>query len=82
MMGFGFGTFGLIVMLLFFGVIIALAVWVVGSLFPRGMSASQSRLISRADGSSDSPSEVLKHRYASGEISKAEYEEMSQTLRG
>ena len=82
MMGFGFGAVGLLVMLLFFGVIVALAVWVVGSLFPRGMSGSQSRFIAHPNGFSDSPLEILKQRYASGEISRAEYEEMSQTLQG
>jgi uncharacterized membrane protein len=35
----------------------------------------------RADGSADSPEEILRRRYASGEIDRAEYEERLRNLR-
>ncbi len=64
--GFGMG-FGFIFMLLFWGVLI----WLVIAL----INAAQSRK------EKDDPSTILKKRYASGEISKRQYEEMKKELR-
>ena len=80
MMGFGFGGFGLIFMLVFWVGIIALAVWLLGNLFPRATSAPPPQAVVRGNGSSESALEVLKQRYARGEITKAEYEEMRREL--
>ncbi len=65
MIGFGMG-FGFLFMILFWGVV----VWLVVSL----INASQS---SKKDEDSLT---VLKKRYASGEISKKQYEEMKKEL--
>lgn len=74
MMGLGMGFFGWIWMLLFWGALILLAVWLVALLFP---AAKQSR--EKED--SLSASEILKTRYAKGELSQEQYHEMLQTLR-
>jgi len=66
MMGFGMG-FGFISMLLFWGLII----WLIVTL----ISANQSN-----KNESDSLT-ILKRRYASGEISKKQYEEMKKELK-
>jgi putative membrane protein len=77
MMGFGFGMggFGLIWMLIFWVGLIALAVWLVSLLFPAARKPGQ-------DGSnSSSASDILKERYARGELTKEEYQDMVQTIR-
>ncbi len=66
MMGFGMG-FGFIFMLLFWGMLIWLAITLI--------NAAQSNK------EKDDPSTMLKKRYASGEISKKQYEEMKKELR-
>ena len=80
MMGFGFGGLGLFLMLVFWVVIIALAVWLLSNLFPRARGASSSPFVARHGDSSASPLEILKQRHARGEISTAEYEEMRRVL--
>ena len=67
MMGFGMG-FGFIFMLLFFGLII----WLIVTL----SNANQSN-----KNGPDSLT-ILKKRYASGEITKEQYEEMKRELNG
>ncbi|NOZ26460.1 MAG: SHOCT domain-containing protein [Chloroflexi bacterium] len=80
MMGFGLGGFGLIFMLFLWVVVIGLVVWLVGGLFPRiTNTASPERATSRTS-TAETPLEVLRRRYARGEISKAEYEQMRQAL--
>lgn len=64
-----YGTFGgmwligIVMMALFWVAIILLVVWVVRSLFPR-----------QARSGHDQALEILRQRYAAGEISEAEYE--------
>ena len=65
MMGFGMG-FGFIFMLIFWGVLI----WLVVALINAGQSGRKE----------EDPSVILKKRYASGEISKKQYEEMKKEL--
>jgi putative membrane protein len=67
-------------MLIFWVVIIALAVWLLSNLFPRVTSNSPSQPVVRRDAPSGSPLEILQQRYARGEISRAEYEEMRRAL--
>jgi putative membrane protein len=75
MMGFdgmvGFGGLWMIVPLLFWVGVIALAVWGVSSLFP-----------SRAEAGQVTALEILKRRYARGEISTAEFHQAKQDLAG
>ncbi len=71
----GFGSlgmiFGLIFMLLFFAGIILLIVWIVRQFAPGGTSAPQS---------TGNALEILKERFAKGEISKEEFAEMKKEL--
>lgn len=80
MMGLGFGGLGLIFMLLFWGAIIVLAVWFLGNLFPRVTNSSLTPPTVRPREPSPSALEILKQRYARGEISKDEFEEMRRDL--
>ena len=74
MMGMGFGLEGFLVMILFWGVLIALAVWVVGTLFPRTARPA-------ASGERDlTARQILDRRYARGEITREQYELMKQEI--
>lgn len=73
---------GLIVMIIFWVAIVALAVWLLSSLFPRVTSTSPSQPAAWRDDHMESPVEILKQRYARGELSKAEYEAMRRDLEG
>ena len=74
MMGWGMGL-GLLFMLLFWGVLIALAVWLVRSLFPVAgqppAPPTEQHLNAR---------EILDRRFARGEISREEYDLMRRTI--
>ncbi|HEX6302644.1 MAG TPA: SHOCT domain-containing protein [Anaerolineales bacterium] len=74
MMGFGMGFFGLLFMLLFWGGLILLAVWLAKALFQGNRSAGSS---SRP---TNSAREILDQRYARGEITREQYELMKQDL--
>jgi len=67
-------------MLVFWVAIIALAVWVLGKLFPRVADTPPSRPASRRNAPLESPLEILDQRYARGEISRREYEAMRHDL--
>ena len=74
MMGMGFSFTGLLVMLLFWGGVIVLAVWLVGLLFPR-----HARPL--ASGKRDlNARQILDRRYARGEISREQYELIKQDI--
>lgn len=75
--GFGLGWGGFLLMILFWGLLIFAAVAVVKALFSRG-SDSQ-----RTDSDREEKAlEILNKRYASGEVSRDEYETIKQDLRG
>ncbi len=83
MMGLGFGGLGLIFMLVFWVVIIGLAVWFLGNLFPRATSGPALRTSPPAERytpPTESPLDILKTRYARGEITREEYEETRRDL--
>ena len=69
---FGFGGFGMIVSLLFLVGLVVLVVWAAPRLLPgqQGQPA----------GGQDSALETLRRRYASGEISEAEYRQAKDDL--
>jgi putative membrane protein len=73
--GMGLGVFGLVLMILFWGGLIALAVWLVRGLFPSAnrppASPSEQNLGAR---------EILDRRFARGEISREEYDLMRETI--
>jgi len=79
MMGFGFGGFGFLFMLLFSILIVGLAAWFVSLLFPRQTNPRSSGLRTH-DSGDESPLEIIKKRYAKGEISKDEYEEIRNEI--
>lgn len=77
MMDYGWGMmggFGFIWMLLFWGVLIALAVWLISQLFPSAPSGSGQ--------AGPSAREILKRRYASGELTEEQYQQMRQQIEG
>jgi putative membrane protein len=82
MMGGGFGGTGLGAMFLFWALIIMGALWLLASTFPRPPRDGQwSSFDQEGDFELDeSPQDILKRRYASGEIERAEYETMRQDL--
>ena len=65
-MGFGMG-FGFLFMLLFLGALIWLVITLIN--------------VSQSGKKDEDPSIILKKRYASGEISKKQYEEMKKELK-
>lgn len=74
--GFGLGGVGLILMLVFWLVVIGLAVWFLSILFPRASYALKKTKGDR----SETSLEILNKRFARGEISKAEYDEIRDAL--
>lgn len=80
MMGFGwgFGGSGMILMMLFWVFVVALAVWLLSRLFPGTANGSQTE--QRGQPPSPSALDILKQRYARGEISKAEYDDVRRGL--
>jgi putative membrane protein len=74
--GFGMGGglgFGLISMLLFWGVVIAAIVFTVKWFSSQGTQVKKS---------SKSAIEILEERYASGEVSEKEFKRIKQNLKG
>jgi uncharacterized membrane protein len=75
MMGWGMGL-GLLVMIVIWGGLIALGVWLVRGLFPRISQPLP------AVGPDLSAREILDRRFARGEISPEEYDVMKQAVLG
>ena len=73
--GLGFGLLGFVFMLIFWGGLILLAVWLVRALF----STNASRDLN-ADGNHLNARQILDRRYARGEISREQYEIMKQDI--
>lgn len=73
--GFGWGGFGGLMMLVFWGGLILL-----GALLVRGFSGWGGGHTSGTTGGSNRAMEVLKERYARGEITKEQYEDMRRDL--
>ena len=67
---------GLIWMLLFWGGLILLAVWLIAVLFPTNSQPPAPNTSDPHVGARDS----LDHRYVRGELSREQYEEMRQAL--
>lgn len=73
MMGLGMG-FGILFLVIFWGVLILGAVWLVRSIFAAGEGRSG------AGRAAATPREILDQRYARGELSRDEYEVIRQDL--
>jgi len=78
----GFGVLGVLLMILFWVLIVAGAVWLLGRLFPGGVSHPANSTAPKwtPPASPETPLDILKRRYASGEIAKAEYDQMRQDI--
>ena len=71
--GYGMGIFGWLFMLLFSGLIIVGLVLVVRWLWEQGRPAG-------GGGVGEAPLDILKRRYARGEITKEDYDRIKQDL--
>ncbi len=71
----GIGMFGLLFMLLFWGGLIALAVWLISALFPR-----DGRRPTSPAARDQSARQILDRRYAQGEITREQYDLVKQDL--
>jgi putative membrane protein len=71
-----FGGIGLLLMVLFWGVLIAGGIWLVRTVFVSYPSNQSGIMI----GKPASPREILDQRYARGEISREEYEQIKTDL--
>lgn len=71
----GFGSFGLFLMVVFWGALIFLVIWLVKAFFPGGQSTDRG-----AVGRTRSPMEILDERYAHGEITREQYETMKRDI--
>ena len=77
MMGFGmgFGILGLLLMVLFWGGLIVLVIWLVRSIFPVSQQTPKPPA-----GIEPNALEILGERYARGEITREQYEMIIQDL--
>jgi len=75
MWGIGMGLGGGLVMVLFWGALILGAVWLARTLFPTNQPSPASS--SQPEASAE---DILKQRYARGEISKEQYNQMRRDL--
>lgn len=81
MMGLASGGLGLLLMILFWVVVVAAAVWLVSRLFPQASGHPFPPPDEGQEPPRDSALEILKQRYARGEITQSEYLNMRNTLR-
>ena len=80
MMGFGYGGLSMILIFLFWMVIIVVAVWLVSRLFPQVTGFTAHPSSDKRSEPADSPLDILKQRFARGELNQAEYDEMRRKL--
>ncbi len=80
--GFGFGMFGIgmILMLAFWVLVIGGAVWLVMTLGRASQGSFASSGIKNSSVSNQMPLDILKARYAKSEITKEQFEEMRRNL--
>ena len=82
MMGYGFGIFGIgmLIMLLFWVLVIGGVVWLVVTLVRGGQGRSATQPLLPSAPPVQTPLDILKVRYARGEISKEQFDEMRRDL--
>jgi putative membrane protein len=78
--GMGFGGFGFIFIALFWIVVIAGGIWLLSNLFPKNSTSPSGNAISDSSDGSESAVDILKQRYARGELTKEEYDAMRYDL--
>jgi putative membrane protein len=72
---------GIVYMVVFWMLVIGLAIWLLSRIFPHGANDVTSNSSTRNQDQSESPLDVLKRRYARGEVSQEEYERIRSDLR-
>ena len=82
MMGFGFFGIGMLLMVLFWVLIIGGGVWLVVTLVRGNQQQLTSRSLIPSAPAGQTPLDVLKTRYAKGEITKEQFEEIRRDLGG
>ncbi len=80
MMGFGLFAIGMLLMVLVWVLIIGGAVWLVVTLVRGSQGQSVSRPFMPSAPAGQTPLDILKARYAKGEITKEQFEEMKRDL--
>ena len=81
MMTFGFGGFGMLFSFLFWIIIAGFVVWALAQALSRSSAPhGGSDISSIATSQSDFTLEILKQRFAKGEITREEFESMRQEL--
>ncbi len=83
MMGGGFGIFGLLMLIITIAVIVGIAllvIWLVRQFSSDGGAQGFFRQQDKATEAESTPREILKKRYARGEISREEYQQMLSDL--
>jgi putative membrane protein len=81
MMGLPSMSLGPILMILFWVLVVTAALWLVSRLFPQTSGQPSPPANDERKPPPSSPLEILKQRYARGEITKSEYLETRNTLR-
>ncbi len=81
MMGFGVMMLGGLLSVVFLVIIIVAAIWLI-AMIARGGSVVNPRLIPPAAPAGQTPLDILQMRYARGEITKEQYEQMKRDLGG
>jgi putative membrane protein len=80
----GFGGFGMMFwMVIFWVVVVGVALWLLSRLFPgagRRSSLDRSSVSDMAINGSGRALDILKERYARGEITKTEYQEIRKDI--
>ncbi|MGE5140075.1 MAG: SHOCT domain-containing protein [Rudaea sp.] len=81
-MGYGFGIFGIgmILMLLFWVLVIGGAVWLIVTLVRGSQAQSATRSLLSTAPPAQTPLDILKVRYARGEITKDQFDAMRRDL--
>ncbi len=80
MMAFGFGGFGMLFGFLFWIVIAGLIVWALAQAIPRLTTPNAGTHSSATASKDDFALEILKQRFAKGEITREEYDDMRLNL--
>ncbi len=80
MMGLGFFGIGMLVMVLFWVAVIGGGIWLVMTLARGGQGQSASRSLTTGAPAGQTPLDILKARYAKGEITKEQFEAMRHDL--
>jgi putative membrane protein len=72
----GFGIIGLLLMVLFWGALILGGIWLVRTIFVNNQPNQSGNIATKQA----SPREIIDQRYARGELSREEYEQIKADL--